>query len=101
MGDLGSIPGLRDPLEKKTATHASVLVWKIPWTEKPGRHSPWSCKKSDTIEQLTSFLLDDLEKHLPKISSEIQHEQWKKCYIAYIHYHMEKVLNGYYKNRQF
>ena len=26
-----------DPLEKGTATHSSILVWRIPWTEKPGR----------------------------------------------------------------
>ena len=24
-------------LEKKMATHSSILVWKIPWTEEPGR----------------------------------------------------------------
>ena len=26
-----------DPLEKAMATHSSILAWKIPWTEKPGR----------------------------------------------------------------
>ena len=26
-----------DPLEKGMATHSSFLVWRIPWTEKPGR----------------------------------------------------------------
>ena len=35
-GDLGSIPGGEDPLEKEMATHSSTLAWKIPW-EKPGR----------------------------------------------------------------
>ena len=29
--------GQEDPLEKKMATHSSVLAWKIPWTEEPGR----------------------------------------------------------------
>ena len=24
-------------LEKEMATHSSILAWKIPWTEKPGR----------------------------------------------------------------
>ena len=24
-------------LEKKMATHSSILAWKIPWTEEPGR----------------------------------------------------------------
>ena len=29
--------GWKDPLEKGTATHSSILAWKIPWTEEPGR----------------------------------------------------------------
>ena len=28
--------GREDPLEKEMATHTSILVWKIPWTEEPG-----------------------------------------------------------------
>ena len=28
--------GLEDPLEKRMATHSSILAWKIPWTEEPG-----------------------------------------------------------------
>ena len=28
--------GWEDPLEKKMATHSSVLAWKIPQTEEPG-----------------------------------------------------------------
>ena len=28
--------GLDDPLEKETATHSSILAWKISWTEEPG-----------------------------------------------------------------
>ena len=26
-----------DPLEKEMATHSSILAWRIPWTEEPGR----------------------------------------------------------------
>ena len=29
--------GREDPLEKKMATHSSVLAWRIPWTEELGR----------------------------------------------------------------
>ena len=29
--------GQEDLLEKEMATHSSVLAWKIPWTEVPGR----------------------------------------------------------------
>jgi len=33
----GSILGEEDPLEKGMATHSSILAWRIPWTEEPGR----------------------------------------------------------------
>ena len=29
--------GWKDPLEKEMATHSSILAWKIPWMEEPGR----------------------------------------------------------------
>ena len=29
--------GREDPLEKGIATHSSILAWRVPWTEKPGR----------------------------------------------------------------
>jgi len=28
--------GREGPLEKRQATHSSILAWKIPWTEEPG-----------------------------------------------------------------
>ena len=34
-GDMGSIPGQEDPLEKEMATHSNILDWEIPWTEEP------------------------------------------------------------------
>ena len=30
-------PGWEDPLEKGMAAHFSILAWRIPWTEEPGR----------------------------------------------------------------
>jgi len=29
--------GQEDPLEKGMATHSTILSWRIPWTEEPGR----------------------------------------------------------------
>ena len=29
--------GWEDPLEKEIGTHSSILEWRIPWTEEPGR----------------------------------------------------------------
>ena len=28
---------VEDPLEEGMATHASILAWRIPWTEEPGQ----------------------------------------------------------------
>ena len=30
----------KDPLEKEMATHSSILAWKMPWSEEPGRLQP-------------------------------------------------------------
>ena len=32
----GQSLGREDPLEEEMTTHASILAWKIPWTEEPG-----------------------------------------------------------------
>ena len=29
--------GRKDALEKGKATHSSILAWRLPWTEEPGR----------------------------------------------------------------
>ena len=34
------------------AIHSSTTVWKIPWTEEPGRLRSGGCKESDTTERL-------------------------------------------------
>ena len=36
-GDSGSILRSEDPLEKGMATLSSILAWKIPWSEEPGK----------------------------------------------------------------
>ena len=38
--------GQDDPLEKGMATHSTILAWRIPWMEEPGR------LESDMTEQL-------------------------------------------------
>ena len=41
--------GLADPLEREMATHSSILAWRIPWTEEPGRlHTVHGVAKSWT-----------------------------------------------------
>ena len=36
VGDLGSISGQEDPLEKGMAIYFSILAWRIPWAEETG-----------------------------------------------------------------
>ena len=40
------------------AIHSSILLWRIPWTEKPGGYSPWGHKEMDMTEQLNTHMLD-------------------------------------------
>ena len=42
--------GREDPLEKEMATHSSILAWRIPWTEEPGRLQSMGSQEPDTIE---------------------------------------------------
>ena len=37
---MGSTPRLGDPLEKRMATHSSILAWRIPWPEEPDGLQP-------------------------------------------------------------
>ena len=39
-------PSGEDPLEEGMATHASILAWRIPWTEDPDRLQSGSQKVS-------------------------------------------------------
>ena len=47
--------GREDPLEKKMATHSSILAWRIPWTEEPGRLQSMGLQELDTTEQLNHY----------------------------------------------
>ena len=46
--------GWKEPWEKGMATHSSILVWKIPWTEEPAR-----------LQSMGAFLVDQRLKGLP------------------------------------
>ena len=65
-GDLGSIPGLaRSPREERYLeknTLSSILAWRIPWTEEPGRIQFMGSQRVRhdwaTFTQLTSLTLE-------------------------------------------
>ena len=42
--------GWEDPPEKGMALHSSILAWRIPWTEEPGRLQSMGSQKVDTTE---------------------------------------------------
>ena len=48
--------GREDPLEKEMATHSSILAWRIPWMQEPGRLQSMRSQELDTIEWLTLSL---------------------------------------------
>ena len=51
--------GWEDPLEKGMATHSSILAWRIPWTEEPGRlQSIWSQRvRHDWVTNIFTIIL--------------------------------------------
>ena len=52
-GDVGSIPGLEDPLEEGKATHSNILTWRTPWTEKPGRLQSMGSQRQTRLKWLS------------------------------------------------
>ena len=58
--------GWEDILEKEMATHSSILVWKIPWVEEPGRLQSLGHKESDMTELLHMLKHESvgLQKHV-------------------------------------
>ena len=40
-------------MEEEIATHSSILAWRIPWTEEPGRLQSLELQRVDMTELLT------------------------------------------------
>ena len=53
-----------DPLEKRMATHSSIIPWEIPWTEEPAGYGPWGSLRVEhdlaTKQQQSSQRPDDV-----------------------------------------
>jgi len=77
--------GREDLLEKEMATHSSILAWKIPWMEKPGRLQSIGSQSLDTTEQLHFLSLSGMNKVLMEreesmyLRQRIQHRQAEVC----------------------
>ena len=50
--------GWEDLLEKEMATHFSILAWKSPWTEEPGRLQSIGSQSRTQLSDFTSLFLD-------------------------------------------
>ena len=87
--------GWEDSLEKETATHSSILAWRIPRTEEPGRlYSPWGCKELDTTEPLPTHTLSTCftwESTSPTPPSALFHGNSSLYFVDFIFLTLEYV----------
>ena len=54
---VGSL-GWEDPLEKGTATHSSVLTWRIPWTEESDRLQSTGSHSQTRLKRLSRHTIE-------------------------------------------
>ena len=47
--------GSEDPLEKGTATHSSILAWRIPWRDEPGRLQSTGSQRVEHDQETFTF----------------------------------------------
>ena len=67
-----------DPLEKGLAIHSSILSWRIPWTEEPGRlQSMGSQRVGHDWETNTTLLFQILKNDAVKVLHSICQQIWK------------------------
>ena len=43
-----------DPLEKRMASHSSIIAWRIPWTEEPS-YGPWGSQRVGHDQATNTF----------------------------------------------
>ena len=67
--------GREDPLEKGMATHSSILAWRIPWAEEPGK---LQLIKSQSQTRLSDWHRDGWVKNLGVRSFPYQPVVWRK-----------------------
>ena len=59
-----------DPLAKGMTIHSSILAWRIPQTDKPGRATAYGVKDSDITKQLT-YTHTNMDMIINKIGLEV------------------------------
>ena len=77
--------GQEDPLEEGMTTHSSILAWRIPWTEEPGRlqsisvAESWTQLKWFSTHTHTHRVTNKTEKIPPKRQFHFQEGTQGKC----------------------
>ena len=56
--------GREDPLEKEMATHSSILAWRIPWREEPGRQQSTGSQRVGLPSLSFTFVLVNIMMYL-------------------------------------
>ena len=75
-------PGGDDPLEKEMAIHSSIFVWRIPWTQEPGRLQSMGSQSRRHLSDFTFFSLLFFSKHpstakpLERHALPFRHKKW-------------------------
>ena len=70
------------PLEKELATHSSILAWRIPWTEEPGRPLWSDHKGSDVTECLMWWWYKRYHDTCPSFSIRLLHIVWSSLGLS-------------------
>ena len=84
--------GWEDPLEKGMATHSSILAWRIPWTEGPGR------LQSMGSQSVRHDWLSFTSLHIQKLFSRQKYSHLNSCHLHYIPYtNIRGLRNKFFK----
>ena len=80
-GDLGSVPESGRSLQKETATHSSILAWRIPWTEAHGGLQPTGSQRvrHDWVTNIHSILRPLQVFWKQSSSTSLQQQQSKRA----------------------
>ena len=66
--------GREDPLEKEMATHSTILAWRIPWKEEPGRLQFTGSQKSRTWLSDFTFTFTMLPVAIMRLECQVKME---------------------------
>ena len=70
--------GWEDPLEEGMATHSSILAWRIPWAEEPGKLHSMDCKESGDLARMCTHACQKLDLLCQTVSEQTNHRKVKQ-----------------------